>query len=160
MLSPLLVSPPKTPYPILPPLYEGVPPRTHPCPPTCPGIPPTLGHWVFMRPRVSPPIDVLQIHALLHMQLEPWEHFVCWFSPWELLGYWLVHIVVSPMGLQTPSPLWILSITLPLVTQCSVQWLGVSIYLCTCQVLAETLRRQPYQAPVIKTLVGIHSVCV
>jgi hypothetical protein len=26
-----------------------------------------------------------------------------WFSPRELWGYWLVLIVLSPMGLQTPS---------------------------------------------------------
>jgi hypothetical protein len=28
--------------------------------------------------------------------------FGWWFSPWELWGYWLVHIVVPLMGLQTP----------------------------------------------------------
>jgi hypothetical protein len=47
--------------------------------------------------RVSPLIDVPQGHPLLHMQLEPWVPpcmlFVWWFSPWELWGYWLIHIV-------------------------------------------------------------------
>ena len=33
-------------------------------------------------------------------------------------------------------------------TPCSAQWLAASICLCTCQVLAEPLRRQLYQAPV------------
>jgi hypothetical protein len=34
--------------------------------------------------------------------------FDWWFSPRELWEYWLVHIVVLPMGLQTPSaPIWI-----------------------------------------------------
>jgi hypothetical protein len=41
------------------------------------------------------------------MQLEPWVSpymlFGWWFSPWELLSYWLVHIVVPPVGLQTSS---------------------------------------------------------
>jgi hypothetical protein len=41
------------------------------------------------------------------MHLEPWVpscvHFGWWFSPWELWGYWLVHIVFPSMGLQTPS---------------------------------------------------------
>ena len=69
---------------------------------------PTLGHQAFTGPRVSPLIDVPQGHPLLHMQLEPWIPpcvlFGWWFSPWELWGYWLVHIVVPPMELQTPSP--------------------------------------------------------
>jgi hypothetical protein len=33
-----------------------------------------------------------------------------WLSPWELWGYWVVHIVVPPMGLQTPSDPWVLSL--------------------------------------------------
>jgi hypothetical protein len=33
---------------------------------------------------------------------------------------------------------------------CSIQWFTVSICLCTCQALAEPLRRQLYQAPVSK----------
>jgi hypothetical protein len=40
------------------------------------------------------------------------------------------------MGLQTPSALWVLSLTPPLVTLCSVQWLAESIHLCICQALA------------------------
>ena len=40
------------------------------------------------------------------MQLEPWFPpcvlFGWCFSPWELWGYWLVHIVVPAMGLQNP----------------------------------------------------------
>ena len=61
----------------------------------------------FTRPRNSPPIDVRQDHPLLlHMQLEPWVppciFFGWWFSPWELWGNWLVHIVVLPMGLENP----------------------------------------------------------
>jgi hypothetical protein len=51
-------------------------------------------------------IDVQQGHPLLHMWLQPLVPpcvlFGCWFSPWELWGYWLVHIVVPPMGLQNP----------------------------------------------------------
>jgi len=83
------------------------------------------------------------------MQLEPW---VCscvligwWFRPWEL---WLVGIVVF-MGLQTLSAPSILSLTPPMGILFSVQWLAVSIRLCICQALAELLRRQLYQAPVI-----------
>jgi hypothetical protein len=55
---------------------------------------------VFARPRASPSIDGRLNHRLLHMQLE--THF------W---GYWLVHIVVSPIGMQTPLAPWLLSLT-------------------------------------------------
>jgi hypothetical protein len=52
------------------------------------------------------------------------------------------------MGLQTPSAISDFSLTPPLGTPCSVQWLSES--LCICQALAEPLRRQLYQASVSK----------
>jgi len=114
---------------------------------------PILGHWAFTGPRVSPLIDVPQVHPLLHMQLEPWVPpcvlFGWWFSSW---GYWLVHIVVPPMGQQTPSAPLVLSLAPPLGTLCSVQWMDVSNHFCICQALAEPLRRQLVQAPVSKHL--------
>ena len=36
-------------------------------------------------------------------------------------GYWLVHIVVSPIELQTPSAAWVLSLAPPLRALCSIQ---------------------------------------
>jgi len=60
-------------------------------------------------------------------------------------GVWKVDIVVL-MGLQTPTAPSVL--TSPLRTQFSVQCLADSICFCICQVLAEPLRRQLYQAPV------------
>jgi hypothetical protein len=117
-----------------------------------------LGHQAFTGLRASLPIDVQQGHPLLHMQLEPWVPpcvlFGWWFSPWKLLGVWLVDIVVLPMGLQTLSATSVLSLAPPLGTLCSVQWLNESIHLCICQVLAEPLRRQLYQAPVSKHLLA------
>jgi hypothetical protein len=68
-----------------------------------------------------------------------------WFRHWELC---LVDIVVLPMGLQTPSAPSVLSLTLPLRTLSSVQWLAVSIHLCICQAQAEPFRRQLSKAPV------------
>jgi hypothetical protein len=102
MLSPLLFFSPKIPssYPLtlLP---------NPPTPASWPWHSPTRRHRAFTGPRASPPIDVRLGHPLLHIQLEPWVPpcvlFGWWFSPWELWGYWLVHIVVPPMGLQTPS---------------------------------------------------------
>jgi hypothetical protein len=48
-------------------------------------------------------------------------------------GCWLVHIDVPPMGLQTPSAPWVLSLASPLGTLCSVQRMAVSIHFCICQ---------------------------
>ena len=77
----------------------------------------TLGHQAFTGLRASPTDEQQGCH-LLHMHLEPCVLFGCCFSPWEL---WLVHIVVPPMGLQTPSVPWILTLVPLLVTLCSVQ---------------------------------------
>jgi hypothetical protein len=41
-----------------------------------------------------------------------------------------------------------------LVIPSSVQWLPVSICICLSQVLAESLRRQPCQAPVFKNILA------
>jgi hypothetical protein len=88
------------------------------------------------------------------MQLEPvvppCVFFGWWFSPREFWGYWLVHIIIPPMRLKTPSAPWVLSLAPSLGTPCSVQWMVVSIYFSICQALAEPLRRQLYQAPVSK----------
>ena len=49
-------------------------------------------------------------HALLHMQLETSSG-----------RYWLVHIVVLPIGLQTPLAPWVLSLAPSLGALCSIQ---------------------------------------
>jgi hypothetical protein len=92
------------------------------------------------------------------MQLEPWVSpcilFGGWFSPWELWGYWLGHIVIPLIGLQTPSAPYILSLVPPLGTLCSVQSLAESIHLWIFQALVEPVRQQLYQAPVSKHLLA------
>ena len=117
MLSPFLVSAPKTSYPIHL--------LTHPPTPSfLSWHSSTMGHQAFSEPKASPPIDVQQGHPMLHMQLKSWVPpcVLCgwWFSPWELWGYWLVHLVVPPMGLQTPSGPWVLSLAPSLGTLCSI----------------------------------------
>jgi hypothetical protein len=111
---------------------------------------------------VSPPIDVQLGYPLLTMHLEigvpSCVFFGWWFSPWELWGYWLVHIIVPPMGLQNLSPPWVFSLAPSLGTLCSVKWMAVSIHLCICEALAESLRRQLYQAPVSKHLLSSKTV--
>jgi hypothetical protein len=153
MLSPFLISPPKIPYFIPPP-----PATNPPTPASWPWHSSILRHRAFTGPRASPPIDDPLSHPLLHMQLEPWVppciFFGWWFSPRELWGYWLVHIVVPPRGLQISSAPWVLSLVPSLGTLCSVQWMTVSIHFCISQALAEPLRRQLYQAPVSKLLLA------
>jgi hypothetical protein len=109
MLSPFLVSPPKIPYHILPPLLPNPPTPT-----SWPWPSPILGPRAFRGPRASPPTDDRLGHPLILMQLEPGVppcvFFGWWFSHRELWGYWLVHIVVPPMGLQTSSTPWLLSL--------------------------------------------------
>ena len=81
----------------------------------------------------------------LTLQVLPCDFFDWWFSPKELWEYWLVHIDVPAMGLQTPSAPWVLSLALSLRTLCSVQWMAVSLHFYICQALAEPLRRQLYE---------------
>jgi hypothetical protein len=66
--------------------------------------------------------------------------------------YWLVHIDVPPMGLQTPSAPWVLSLAPSLGTLCFVLWMTVSAHFCICLELTEPCRRQLYQAPVSRLL--------
>jgi hypothetical protein len=134
---------PETHYPIPSPLLLwGWTPTHPPTPASLPLHSSTLGHRAFMGPRASSPIDAQQGYFLLHMWLEPWVPpcvlLGWWFRSW---GLWLVDIVL-PMGLQTPSVPPVLSLTPPLGTLYSVQWLTVNICLCICQALAEPLSRQ------------------
>ena len=109
MLSSFLVSPLKISYLSLFPLLPNPP-----APAFWAWHSPILGHRTFTGPRTSPPIDNWLGHPLLHMQLEPWTPlcvFFDWlFSPRELWSYWLVHIVIPPMGLQTISAPCVLSL--------------------------------------------------
>jgi hypothetical protein len=95
-----------------------------------------------------------QGHSLLHVWLEPWLPlyvlFGWWFRPVSSgASGWLIFLLFF-MRLQTPSPPSVLSLTPPLGTPCSVQWLAESIHFCICQALAEPLRRELYQTPVSK----------
>jgi hypothetical protein len=78
IVSPFLIFPPKTPYPIPPPLFTNPPTPT-----SVSRHSPTL--WPFTRPRAYPLIDVPQVHPLLYMWLEPWVPpcvlFAWWFGP-------------------------------------------------------------------------------
>jgi hypothetical protein len=154
MLSPFIVSPPKIPYPLPPPLLT-----KPPTPTSWPQQSPMLGHRTFTGSRASPPTDDQLGRPLLESWVPPYVFFGWSFSPRELWRYWLVHIVVPASGLQTPSAPWVLSLTPSLGILCSVQWMSVSIHFCICQVLAEPLRRQLYQGPVSKLLLASTIVC-
>jgi hypothetical protein len=122
MLSPFLVSPPKTPY-LLP-----LPPAHQPTYFLALAFPYTGASSLHRTKGLS--FHWWLGHPLLHKRLEPWVppcvFFGWWFSPWELWGYWLVHIVVPPTGLQIPSAPCVLSLTPALRTLCSNGWLWAS----------------------------------
>jgi hypothetical protein len=134
---------------------------------------PTLGHPAFTGSRASPPIDAQQGSAQIHMQLEPCVPpcvFLGWrFSPSELWRVWWVDKYCSSYGIVNPSAPSVLSLTPPLETPSetlyTVQWLALSICYYICQALADPLRRQLYQTPVImdfltSTIMSGFSVCI
>jgi hypothetical protein len=125
MLSPFLNSPLKIPYPLSLPLLPNPP-----TPASWPRHSPILWHRAFRGPGDSL-IDDWLGHPLLHVQLEPWVppsvFFDWWFSPRELWSYWLVHIVVPPRGLQTPSAPWVLSLAPSLGSLFDAQFLKLLI---------------------------------
>ena len=107
----------------------------------------------------SPSIGARQGYPLPHKQLESWVppcvFFGWWFCPWELSVVWLVNIVVLPMKLQTPSTPSVFSLTLPLGSPCSIQWLVASIHICIGQA-PETAIAGSYQ----QAFLGVcYSVC-
>ena len=69
----------------------------------------------------------------------------------------MVHVVIPPMGLQSPSAPLVLSLAPSLGTLCSVQWMAVSIYFCICQALAEPLNETAISGSCQHALVGIHN---
>jgi hypothetical protein len=107
---------------------------------------PYNGHRTFTGPRTSTPIDDKLGHPLLHMQLEPWVPPFVLLLLLFLIGslvkgssgwYWLVHIIVPPMELQTPLAPLVLSLVPSLESLCFVKWMVVSIHFCICHALRE-----------------------
>jgi hypothetical protein len=83
-----------------------------PCSPTHPFplLGPVLGHIKFARSKgLSSQWWLTRPSSATYADRDK--------EPW---GYWLVHIVVPPIGLQTPSAPWVLSLAPPLVALCSI----------------------------------------
>jgi hypothetical protein len=129
MLAPFLVSPPKLPISSSP----------FPCSPAHTKIAswhwhsPTQGHRAVTGPRACPPTDDPQGHPLATYAAGATVPSMC--TPWLVVklvpgssgGYWLVHSVVPPMGLQTSSAPSVLSLVPPFGTLWSVQGMPESI---------------------------------
>jgi hypothetical protein len=151
------------PFPVSP---LKIPPSYHPSTPTLPlwwcsnshahtctshlWHPSMLGHEASTGPRTSPPIDARKVNLLL--QMYPWTHPCTLWLVVLSLGAQVVELVdiVLSIGLQPPSAPSFLPLTLPFRSPGSILWLAVRICICLSQMLAETLRGQPYQAPVWK----------
>ena len=81
---------------------------------------PVLGHIKFVCPMGLSFSDGRLGHLLIHMQLES-----------RAPGYWLVHNVVPPIGLQTSLAPWVLSLAPPLgpcVPSNSWLWASTSVF--------------------------------
>ena len=141
MLPPFHVSPLEIPYPIPSPsssmrvlpshlLTPNSHPTTHP-----PWPSPTLEYQTSSGPMVASPTDIQQGQPLPYIWPEPWVppcvFFSWWSSPWELWGIWPVDTYSSHRS-ATPSALSVPSLTPPLGSPLSVQWLAVNIHLCIC----------------------------
>jgi hypothetical protein len=81
---------PPLPYPLFPNFFG-------------PGVPLYWGIYSLRVQWASLSSDGRLGHLLIHMQLES-----------RALGYWLVHNVVPPIGLQIPLAPWVLSLAPPL----------------------------------------------
>jgi hypothetical protein len=81
---------PSLPYPLIP-IFFG------------PGVPLYWGIYSLRVQWASLSSDGRLGHLLIHMQLES-----------RAPGYWLVHNVVPPIGLQIPLAPWVLSLVPPL----------------------------------------------
>jgi len=121
-------------------LHEGAPPPIHLLLPHCPSIP--LCRGIEPPQDRGPPFPLMLDKAILC--------YMCDWSHGSLHVYSLVGGLVpgssgglvgwycwSSYGLQIPSAPSVLSLTPPLGTPFSVQWLASSIRLCNCQALAE-----------------------
>ena len=75
-----------------------------------PGIPLYWGIYSLYVQWASLSSDGRLGHLLIHMQLES-----------RAPGYWLVHNVVAPIGLQIPLASWVLSLAPPLGALWSIQ---------------------------------------
>ena len=118
--------PPENPYPTPLLLLYGY---SHTHPPT-PASPNCLHCSIKLSGDQGSLLSLMPHKTILcyNMQLEPWVPSCVllgwWFRSWEL---WLVDIVVLSMGYQTHSTLSVISLTPPLGTLWSVQWLAVFI---------------------------------
>jgi hypothetical protein len=106
--------------------YDRVPPPNPPPPTSPPSVP---LHWDIYYTFIGPLHPLMSDKAIL-CYICSWSHvysLVGSLVPGSSGGFWLVDIVVLPMGLQIPSAPSVLSLTPPLWIPCSVQWLTVSI---------------------------------
>jgi len=165
MLSPFLISPPETPYPILPPpasmrVLSHQP--IHSLLPLSLAFSYTGGIGTSQDQR--PLLTLMPIKAIL-CYIGSWSYgllhvysFVGGLVPGSSgVSSWLI-LLFFLRGMQTPSAPSILSLTPPLGTLFSIQLMVVSICLSICQALVEPLRRQVYHAPV--SMFFLHGIVI
>jgi hypothetical protein len=148
MLSPFLVSPLETPYPIRPPhasMRMFTP--TYPLLPLRPGIP---LHWGIepsqdlgtLLPSMSDKAILYYIWGWSHGPLHMYSLVGSLFS--RSSGCLVSWYCCSSYGVANPFSSFSPFSNSSIVDLYSVQWLTDRIHVCTCQALTEPLRRQLY----------------
>jgi hypothetical protein len=138
-------------YPLSSCLYKGIPPPTHSCLRTLASS--YTGASNSLRKKGSsshlctarPFFDTYMTGAMWPSMCTLWLVFLSLGVLAGAVGWniWSVDTVVPPFWLQPPSAApSVPSLTPPLGTPCSDQWLAASIHLCICQALTVPLRRQ------------------
>ena len=135
MLCPLLVSPLKIPYPLA---SMSVFPHlsTHSCFPALAF--PYIGASNLYRTKGFSSNGCQTRLSAAPYVVKTRDNFMysLWLVIWSLRawsgGVWLVHIVILPMGLQTPSAPSVLFLISSLGTTSLVPWMSMSIHLCIC----------------------------
>jgi hypothetical protein len=146
--------PPPPSHPPSPDDMRVLPLPTHPFPLPYPSI--SLHRAIEPSKDQWPLLPLMPYKAIL-CYICGWNHgslhvysFCWWSSPWELLGGLVGSYCCYSYGAANTFSSFSPSLIPLLETLCSFQWLAVIIHLCICQILAEPLRRQLYQAPVSK----------
>jgi len=121
--------------------------HSHPHPPQCHGIPLHWGNETSQDQGIY--FLLMPVNSILYY-ICSWSHgslyvysFAGGLVPGISGGVWLADIVVLPMVLQIPSAPSVFSLTTPLGSPCSVQWLAATILICVSRFLGRASQETP-----------------
>jgi len=129
-----------------------------PLPPQHPGVP---LHWRNQDSQNQGIFFLLMLDNAILCYICGWSHgslrvysLVSGLIHGNSGGIWLVDIVVLPIVLKTPSAPSVFSLTSPLGSPCSVQWLAATTLICISSALAES-QETPISGSYQQALLGL-----